>query len=78
MDKITMRALGAYNYYKAAEANLRRRAARLLADRESGMQDIPWTMILMIVGALVAVGIGVWVINFVKSHLASVPSDPTY
>jgi len=77
-NAIALRGIRAYNYYKSAEAGLRQRAARLFAERESGLQDMPWMMILLVVGALAAIGIGVWVIAFVKGHLASVPADPTY
>lgn len=77
MDKITMRAVRAYNYYEARRASLIQWYGRALADQR-GSDEIPWKLIFMIGGAAIAVGILVWAGAWVKGQLAAVPNAPAY
>lgn len=57
---------------------LKQRWRLLLAEPESGMDDIPWKMILMIGGGVIAVGIVTAVVAFVHAQLAQLPANPGF
>jgi hypothetical protein len=75
MDKITRHAIRAYNYYETQKAAAFNKWAALIND-ERGESHIPWTMILLVGGAIVAVGIITWAINYATTQTASVPAVP--
>lgn len=54
------------------------RYRRLMEEPEAGVEQIPWTMIMMIGGAVVAVGIVTAIIAFVHAQLAQLPSTPRF
>lgn len=57
---------------------VRARFHALLAEPESGMDDIPWKMILMIGGGVIAVGIVTAIVAFVHAQLAQLPTAPGF
>lgn len=57
---------------------LKQRWQLLVAEPESGMDDIPWKMILMIGGGVIAVGIVTAVVAFVHAQLAQLPGNPGF
>lgn len=57
---------------------LRYRWELLAAEPESGMDDIPWKMILMIGGGVIAVGIVTAIVAFVHAQLAQLPTNPGF
>jgi hypothetical protein len=57
---------------------LQHRWALLTADPESGMDDIPWKMILMIGGGVIAVGMVTAIVAFVHAQLAQLPTNPGF
>lgn len=57
---------------------VRTRFDALLAEPESGMDDIPWKMILMIGGGVIAVGIVTAIVAFVHAQLAQLPTAPGF
>lgn len=57
---------------------LQHRWQLLSAEPESGMDDIPWKMILMIGGGVIAVGIVTAVVAFVHAQLAQLPANPGF
>ena len=61
-----------------ARADLRTRFDAMLAEPESGMDDIPWKMILMIGGGVIAVGIVAAIVTFVHAQLALLPTNPGF
>lgn len=61
-----------------AQAWLHYRWALLTADPESGMDDIPWKMILMIGGGVIAVGMVTAIVAFVHAQLAQLPTNPGF
>lgn len=61
-----------------ARAWLRDRWALLTAEPESGMDDIPWKMILMIGGGVIAVGIVTAIVAFVHAQLGQLPTNPGF
>ncbi len=58
--------------------DLRSRFDALLAEPESGMDDIPWKMILMIGGGVIAVAIVTAIVAFVHTQLAQLPANPGF
>lgn len=61
-----------------AGAWLAHRWALLVAEPESGMDDIPWKMILMIGGGVIAVGIVTAIVAFVHAQLGQLPTNPGF
>ena len=62
----------------SAQAWLQHRWALLVAEPESGMDDIPWKMILMIGGGVIAVGIVTAIVAFVHAQLGQLPTNPGF
>ena len=50
----------------------------MVAEPESGMDDIPWKMILMIGGGVIAVGIVTAIVAFVHTQLGQLPTNPGF
>lgn len=59
-------------------ADVRARFDAMLEEPESGMDDIPWKMILMIGGGVIAVGIVAAIVAFVQAQLALLPTNPGF
>lgn len=76
-DKIALRAARAYNYYQIKRDDALTRWAQLRAGQD-GSEDIPWKLILMIGGGVIAVGILTWAGIWVKNQLANVGTAPGF
>ena len=68
----------AWSLAERVRANMKARYDAMLAEPESGMDDIPWKMILMIGGGVIAVAIVTAIVAFVHAQLALLPTNPGY
>ena len=82
MDSLTVTATRvrarAWSLALRVQADVRARCDAMLAEPESGMDDIPWKMILMIGGGVIAVGIVTAIVAFVHAQLALLPTNPGF
>jgi hypothetical protein len=74
MTQLTTLAIHVRTSIDAGRTDLAARYRRLMAEPEAGVEQIPWTMIMMIGGAVVAVGI----VAFVHAQLAQLPANPGF
>ena len=59
-------------------ADIAARYQRLMEEPEAGVEQIPWTMIMMIGGAVIAVGVVTAIVAFVHAQLAQLPANPGF
>lgn len=75
LTTLTIRAATGIDRWRA---DIAARYQRLMDEPEAGVEQIPWTMIMMIGGAVIAVGIVTAIVAFVHAQLAQLPANPGF
>ncbi len=78
MPSLTTLTIRAATRIDRWRADIAARYQRLMEEPEAGVEQIPWTMIMMIGGAVIAVGIVTAIVAFVHAQLAQLPANPGF
>jgi hypothetical protein len=78
MPSLTTLTIRAATRIDRWRADIATRYQRLMEEPEAGVEQIPWTMIMMIGGAVIAVGIVTAIVAFVHAQLAQLPANPGF